>query len=107
MCVCVCVCVCVWLANMTCEKNSIIDQFLAILPEDMPDLKESTDHLAPLNLRHQFAYYHGGREDKLGFEVCIPYLPRYLDRWSLFSLRKGCNLEREKDGENPVFLYGN
>lgn len=51
------------------QQTSIIDQFLSILPEDMPDLKESTDHLAPLKLRHQFAYYHGGREDKLGFEV--------------------------------------
>ncbi|KAF2678708.1 FAD/NAD(P)-binding domain-containing protein [Lentithecium fluviatile CBS 122367] len=48
--------------------HTIIDEFLAALPSDMPDLKQSTDHLAPLNLRHQFAYYYGGREGCYGLE---------------------------------------
>ncbi|KAF2258399.1 FAD/NAD(P)-binding domain-containing protein [Lojkania enalia] len=48
--------------------HTIIDEFLSALPADMPDLKESTDHLAPLDLRHQFAYYYGGRDGCFGLE---------------------------------------
>lgn len=48
--------------------HTIIDEFLAALPSDMPDLKQATDHLAPLELRHQFAYYYGGRDGCFGLE---------------------------------------
>ncbi|KAL5402960.1 hypothetical protein PMIN06_003017 [Paraphaeosphaeria minitans] len=48
--------------------HTIVDEFLSALPPDMPDLRESTNHLAPLDLRHQFAYYYGGREGCFGLE---------------------------------------
>ncbi|KAL5113215.1 hypothetical protein ACEQ8H_008922 [Pleosporales sp. CAS-2024a] len=48
--------------------HSIIDQLLAVLPSDMPDLRESTDHLAPLDLPCQLVYYYGYREGKFGIQ---------------------------------------
>ncbi|KAK7177575.1 FAD binding domain protein [Paraphaeosphaeria sporulosa] len=48
--------------------HNIVEEFLSALPPDMPGLRESTNHLAPLDLRHQFAYYYGGREGCFGLE---------------------------------------
>jgi len=43
----------------------------------MPDLKQATDHLAPLDLSHQFAYYYGGREGCYGLEVTSYFLQSF------------------------------
>ncbi|KAH6974602.1 hypothetical protein BKA56DRAFT_490716 [Ilyonectria sp. MPI-CAGE-AT-0026] len=48
--------------------HTIVEELLASLPDDLPDLKKATDHLAPLTLRHQFAYYYGGKEERYGIE---------------------------------------
>ncbi|KAF2850030.1 FAD/NAD(P)-binding domain-containing protein [Plenodomus tracheiphilus IPT5] len=48
--------------------HSIIDQLLSVLPSDMPDLKQSTDHLDPLDLPCQLVYYYGYQEGKFGFQ---------------------------------------
>ncbi|KAI8711024.1 Fad binding domain protein [Fusarium sp. LHS14.1] len=48
--------------------HTIVEDLLACLPDDMPDLKESTNHLAPLTLSHQFVYYYGGRQGRFGIE---------------------------------------
>ncbi|KIL88414.1 fad binding domain protein [Fusarium avenaceum] len=48
--------------------HTIVEDLLACLPDDMPDLKESTNHLAPLSLSHQFVYYYGGQQSRYGFE---------------------------------------
>lgn len=47
---------------------SILDDLAAAFPPDMPDLKESTDHLKPLNLPAQIGLYFPGREGRLGFQ---------------------------------------
>lgn len=40
-----------------------------MFPSDMPDLKSSTNHLAPLNLPAQLSLYYPGREGRLGIQV--------------------------------------
>lgn len=40
-------------------------------PDDMPDLREATNHLAPLTLPAQLAMYIPGREHRFGFQVRI------------------------------------
>ena len=37
----------------------------------MPDLKEATNHLAPLKLPSQLAYYYGGKDERFGWEVRV------------------------------------
>lgn len=52
--------------------HTIIDQLISILPSDMPDLEESTNHLAPLTLPAQLVWYHGYREGKFGIQDSSP-----------------------------------
>lgn len=47
----------------------MVEAFLDILPSDMPDLRETTDHLLPLKLPGQLAIYLPGRDDRWGFQV--------------------------------------
>ncbi|KAL4976937.1 FAD/NAD(P)-binding domain-containing protein [Aspergillus desertorum] len=54
--------------------HSIIDQITASFPSDMPDLKEATNHLAPLRLPAQIGLYYPGREGRLGVQDS-PELP--------------------------------
>ena len=49
--------------------SSIIDRLSSSVPSDLPDLRESTNHLSPLNLPPQIAMYLPGRTDRVGFEV--------------------------------------
>jgi hypothetical protein len=51
------------------HNYSIIDQIAAAFPSDMPDLKEATNHLAPLKLPAQIGLYFPGREGRLGVQV--------------------------------------
>ena len=56
---------------------SIVDELVASMPSDMPDLKEATDHLAPLNLPAQIVIYYPERQDRLGWVVgdtCHPLI---------------------------------
>ncbi|KAJ5103127.1 Monooxygenase FAD-binding [Penicillium argentinense] len=50
--------------------HTIVDTFLSSLPSDLPDVREATNHLAPLNIPAQFRYYYAGKDDGFGFEVC-------------------------------------
>ena len=54
--------------------RSIVDELAKAFPEDVPDLKEATDHLAPLNLPAQIGLYFPGREGRLGVQVRISEL---------------------------------
>ena len=64
-------------------RDSIIDQLLSVLPSDMPDLRESTDHLDPLDLPCQLVYYYGYKEGKFGLQVScgvlhsLPFVLKY------------------------------
>ena len=49
--------------------HSIVDELVASMPSDMPDLKEATNHLAPLNLPAQIVIYYPERQDRLGWVV--------------------------------------
>ncbi|KAF1935371.1 FAD/NAD(P)-binding domain-containing protein [Clathrospora elynae] len=48
--------------------HSIVDDLLSIFPNNIPDLKVSTNHLAPLNISAQLSMYLPGREDRWGFQ---------------------------------------
>ena len=39
------------------------------MPSDMPDLKQATNHLAPLTLPAQIVIYYPERQDRLGWVV--------------------------------------
>lgn len=56
--------------NVLTRTNSIIDKLSSSFPSDMPDLRASTNHLAPLKLPVQIAVYLPGRKDRVGFQVC-------------------------------------
>lgn len=47
----------------------MVEALLDIMPSDLPDLRESTNHLLPLKLPGQLAIYLPGREDRWGFQV--------------------------------------
>lgn len=49
--------------------HSIVDKLASSFPSDLPDFKEATNHLAPLNLPAQIGLYFPGREGRLGVEV--------------------------------------
>ncbi|KAI1350266.1 hypothetical protein F5Y01DRAFT_326639 [Xylaria sp. FL0043] len=46
--------------------HTIIDEMVASMPSDMPDLKEATNHLAPLNLPAQILMYYP-EQGRMGF----------------------------------------
>ena len=48
---------------------SIVDELVASMPSDMPDLKQATNHLAPLTLPAQIMIYYPERQDRLGWVV--------------------------------------
>lgn len=43
---------------------------ISAFPADMSDLKESTNHLAPLTIPAQVAVHFNGTPGRVGFEVC-------------------------------------
>lgn len=59
------------------KEPSIIDRLVKSFPDDMPDLRAETNHLAPLTLPAQISMFYPESKHRLGFEVCkIP--PRVL-----------------------------
>ncbi|KAJ8124210.1 hypothetical protein ONZ43_g6 [Nemania bipapillata] len=48
--------------------HSIVDNLVAAFPSDMPDLRDSTNHLQPLDLPAQLSMYMPGRESRWGFQ---------------------------------------
>lgn len=48
---------------------SIIDRLVSSFPDDMPDLKEATNHLTPLDLPAQITMFYPDRDDRVGFQV--------------------------------------
>ncbi|RMZ66105.1 early conidial development-2 [Pyrenophora seminiperda CCB06] len=48
--------------------HSIVDDFLSIFPDDLPELKASTNHLVPLDLSAQLSMYLPGKEERWGFQ---------------------------------------
>lgn len=51
------------------DQTSIVDDLVSAFPSDMPDLRDSTNHLAPLKMPAQLSMYMPGREDRWGFQV--------------------------------------
>ncbi|KAK4199543.1 hypothetical protein QBC40DRAFT_281845 [Triangularia verruculosa] len=48
--------------------HSIIGDLKASFPDDMPDMKEATDHLQPLDLPCQIGLYYPGRPGRVGVQ---------------------------------------
>jgi 2-polyprenyl-6-methoxyphenol hydroxylase-like FAD-dependent oxidoreductase len=48
--------------------HTIVDELQSCFPDDMADLKEATDHLAPLNLPAQMGLYFPGRPGRMGVQ---------------------------------------
>ncbi|KAJ4287129.1 hypothetical protein N0V88_007751 [Collariella sp. IMI 366227] len=86
------------------------------LPSDLPDLKESTNHLAPLRLAHQFVYYYSGKENRYGFEDApdAPFIRAERSRlrdWLLTNLpvqwgKIVTDIEHNEDGVAVHFKDG-
>jgi len=78
----------------------------------MPDVKEATDHLAPLKLKHQFTYYYGNRQDRWGFEEAPgqPFIRaerRRLRQWLLTNVpvQWDKKVERVEHSDSGVAVY--
>ncbi|KAK6070459.1 early conidial development-2 [Seiridium cupressi] len=48
--------------------HSIINRLVSSFPSDMPDLRESTNHLAPLTLPAQIVMYYPENKERVGFQ---------------------------------------
>ncbi|KAI1824160.1 FAD/NAD(P)-binding domain-containing protein [Xylaria intraflava] len=53
--------------------HSIVDNLVAAFPSDLPDLRDSTNHLQPLDLPAQLSMYIPGREDRHGFQDSVKF----------------------------------
>ncbi|PLN77494.1 FAD/NAD(P)-binding domain-containing protein [Aspergillus taichungensis] len=96
--------------------HSIIDQITASFPSDMPNLKEATNHLAPLDLPAQIGLYYPNREGRLGVQDS-PELPiiraerRRLREWLSTNLpiqwgKRVAKIEHNDDGVCVFFEDG-
>lgn len=66
----------VTLANTTPSCNSaLLGDLASSFPSDLPDLREATNHLAPLTLPAQICMYAPGIQGRVGVEV-RRYYPR-------------------------------
>ncbi|RYP90387.1 hypothetical protein DL770_003471 [Monosporascus sp. CRB-9-2] len=92
--------------------HSIIDELAQAFPADMPDLKEATDHLAPLDLPAQIGLYFPGREGRLGVQS-TPEAPivraerRRLRDWLATNLpiQWGKRVTRVEHDDEGVSVY--
>lgn len=48
----------------------MVSDLASAFPSDVPDLREATNHLAPLTLPAQICMYFPGKEGRIGVEVC-------------------------------------
>ncbi|KAJ5687567.1 hypothetical protein N7536_010186 [Penicillium majusculum] len=92
--------------------HSIIDRLSSSVPSDLPDLRESTNHLSPLKLPPQIAMYLPGRTDRVGFEDS-PQFPIIraergrLRKWLATNIpvRWGCQVTRIEHDEHGVSVH--
>ncbi|KAL7911481.1 hypothetical protein GGI35DRAFT_442910 [Trichoderma velutinum] len=96
--------------------HTIISQLASSFPADMPDLKEATNHLAPLTLPAQMGLYFPGRPGRLGVED-TPEAPiiraeRYrLRNWLATNIpiqwnKRVANIEHNDEGVSVSFDDG-
>ncbi|KAJ5124077.1 FAD/NAD(P)-binding domain-containing protein [Penicillium bovifimosum] len=96
--------------------HSIIDQLAEAFPSDMPDLKEATNHLAPLKLPAQIGLYFPNREGRLGVQDS-PELPivrserRRLRDWLSTNIpiqwnKRVSKIQSDDDGVTVFFEDG-
>ncbi|KAJ2972169.1 hypothetical protein NUW58_g9240 [Xylaria curta] len=91
--------------------HTIIDDIVSSMPSDMPDLKEATNHLAPLNLPAQILMYYP-EQGRMGF-VDSPETPliraeRYrLREWlsTNISIQWGKRLQRVESDDSGVTVW--
>ncbi|CAJ2509624.1 Uu.00g146500.m01.CDS01 [Anthostomella pinea] len=97
-----------WAIAMHTER-SIVDDLLLSVCSDMPPLRESTNHLAPLNLDAQIALYYGGR--RLGVQntpetPCMRANRLRLRKWlaTEIPIQWGKKLQAIEEGKGQVTL---
>ncbi|KAL8923178.1 MAG: hypothetical protein Q9208_004741 [Pyrenodesmia sp. 3 TL-2023] len=92
--------------------HTIIDELAESFPSDVPDLKESTNHLAPLTLPAQIGLYFPGREGRLGVQDS-PEAPivraerRLLRKWlaTKLTIQWGKRVMRIEHDDQGVSIY--
>ncbi|KAI0439971.1 FAD/NAD(P)-binding domain-containing protein [Xylaria telfairii] len=96
--------------------HTILDDLAASFPSDMPDLKSSTNHLAPLNLPVQLSLYYPGREGRLGMQDS-PEMPiiraerRRLRNWLATNIpvqwgKHVTSIQYDEEGASVFFKDG-
>ncbi|KAJ9481870.1 hypothetical protein VN97_g11584 [Penicillium thymicola] len=92
--------------------HSIIHRLSSSVPSDLPDLRESTNHLSPLKLPYQIAMYLPGRTDRVGFQDSLQFpIIRAergrLRRWLATNIpvRWGCQVTRIDHDEHGVSVH--
>ncbi|KAL3417499.1 early conidial development-2 [Phlyctema vagabunda] len=92
--------------------HSIIDRLVSSFPSDMPDLREATNHLAPLTLPVQIAMFYPDRTDRVGFEdspeTPIIRAERYrLREWlsTNIDIKWGKRVSRVEHDDHGVTVY--
>ncbi|KAI0172768.1 FAD/NAD(P)-binding domain-containing protein [Hypoxylon sp. FL1284] len=96
--------------------HSIVDDLVSAFPSDMPDLRTSTNHLAPLKLPAQLSMYMPGREGRWGFQDSpdFPFIRaerRRLRNWLTTNIpvqwgRRVERIEHDDDGVSVHFEDG-
>ncbi|RYP42277.1 hypothetical protein DL767_000441 [Monosporascus sp. MG133] len=92
--------------------HSIVDDLLSAFPSDMPDLRTSTNHLAPLKLPAQLSMFVPGREDRWGFQDSpnFPFIRaerRRLRNWLTTNIpvQWGKRVKRIEYDDHGVLVY--
>ncbi|KAI3331460.1 FAD/NAD(P)-binding domain-containing protein [Xylariaceae sp. AK1471] len=92
--------------------HSIVDDLVSAFPSDMPDLRDSTNHLKPLKLPAQLSMYVPGREDRWGFQdsAKFPFIRaerRRLRNWlaTNIPIQWGKRVSRIEHDDHGVSVY--
>ncbi|KAI1155275.1 FAD/NAD(P)-binding domain-containing protein [Nemania diffusa] len=91
--------------------HTITDEIVSSMPSDMPDLKEATNHLAPLDLPAQILMYYP-EQDRMGFvdssETPLIRAERYrLREWlsTNIPIQWGKRLESVENDDSGVTVW--
>nr|ARP51720.1 NAD/FAD monooxygenase [Phyllosticta cirsii] len=95
---------------------SIIDALLESYPEDMPDMRDSVDHLRPLNLPAQISVYGPETKEKFGYQdrpgnPLIRAERRRLRAWLSYNIpvqwdKRVTNITHDDNGVTVEFQDG-
>ncbi|KAM0543841.1 hypothetical protein ACHAPJ_012078 [Fusarium lateritium] len=90
--------------------HTIVDDLVASMPDDLPDLKQAVDHIRPLNLPTQICLYPAETDNRVGWEDCTetPFIraERYrLRNWLSTNINMNKRIMRIEHNDDGVTVF--